>query len=275
MPRWIIRPRKISTTPRLLASKLGIQTRSYPSARNQRQGFNFDRDFFLVYPDPTFVGHSAFGGDDGALCYEQLYRFFSQSKAGQRVLLRQSGLPIPDTTSSQIVASNWLVQRNEQTGRFQAHQPNSFIVRPLRHSGGSGFRLTSDPTDFIAGQEYVQRLFPKTREYRLIYVKGQLAVTLRKKVREGTRADQPWNHAVGATFQTVNDLPSCKLTGTDIFTRLSTQPIIQHAHLVAVDVLYARGKYVICEFNSCPGLSIESNLMRIVNVLSPQVVHQP
>lgn len=274
MPRWIIRPRNISTTPHALATHLNCQTRKYPSARNIRRGFDFHRDFFLVYPDPDTVRFRVLQptvGADGRDIYERLYRFFSQTKAGQRKLLKQAGIPVPDTTTRQDVAASWLVP--ESDGGTSSDTPiPAFIVRPLRHAGGIGFRLTSSPTDFREG-EYVQKLFPKTREYRLVYVRGQLVTVLRKRVQEGTQANQPWNHHVGATFQTINDIPACRLTGTDCFTRLSTNPIIQSAHLVAVDVLWNRQGYVVCEFNSCPGLTIENNLLRIVqHVQAAEVV---
>jgi hypothetical protein len=242
-----------------------------------------------VYPDPDYISfgmgtgtqphRSGNDGGDDREKYERLYRFFSQTKAGQRTLLRASGIPVPDTTTRQDVAASWLVPRTEEPsldnprGQREGAETPTFIVRPLRHAGGIGFRLTKTPTDFIPGQEYVQRLFPKTREYRLIYVKGTFLVTLRKKVPEGTPRDQPWNHSAGAVFKTINP-ETCKLADTDCLSRLSANPIIKSAHIVAVDVLWNLSGYVVAEFNSCPGLSIETNLSRIAqHVQVTELVH--
>lgn len=272
MPRWIVRPRNIGSTPRQLALRLNCMTRRYPSERNKRKGFSFLRDFLLVYPDPEYMERM-----DGASTetYHQLYRFFSRNKCEQRILLRSYGLPVPDTAARKSTAASW----NNGDGRDDRSDAevvlSSFIVRPLRHAGGIGFRLTSDPTDFIEGQEYVQRLYPKTREYRLLYVRGELVSCLRKTVQEGTRSDAPWNHSVGATFKTINDIANCKLAATDCLYLLKQNPIIRTAHLVAVDVLYAKGTYVICEFNSCPGLTIENNLQKVVqHVQSSEIVQR-
>jgi hypothetical protein len=263
MPRWIIRPRKIGTTPRQLAQRLDCSTRQYPSEQNKRKGFSFLRDFLLVYPDPDYLERM---DDTDTQTYHQLYRFFSRNKCEQRTLLKSAGLPIPDTTGRRVTAALWGAGHEETTTNStdeSLQNRTTFIVRPLRHHGGIGFRLTQDATDFIEGEEYVQKLFPKTREYRLIYCYGELLSVLRKKA-PGTSADQPWNHLSGAHFQTINDIPNCKLSSTDCFDKLKQNHIIKTAHLVAVDVLYAKRKYVICEFNSCPGLTIENNLQKVV-----------
>jgi hypothetical protein len=50
---------------------------------------------------------------------------------------------------------------------------------------------------------------------------------------------------------------------------LSENPVVQAADIVAVDILYDKVKpqYVVCEFNTCPGLDIVDNRAKIVEAI--------
>lgn len=187
--------------------------------------------------------------------YRSLYSFFSSNKPTQRELLAGAGLPVPET------------YQTHSDARYAT--PGAWISRPLRHSGGLGYRRTEDVSDFTEGEEYIQRVYPKDREYRLIYVYGQHLITLRKKVPEGLTNDQPWNHSNGAFFQTIHHWENCRLASTDILARLQSLPIIMYAHIVAVDVMWSNSLgYSVCELNACPGLTIDNNLRKVAAYVS-------
>lgn len=264
--RYVVRPSHIRRTPQLIAEGLNATTRRYPG----RGPYDPRRDFFLVYPRPGCLDSGAIseparllssrrvaqerGSGSTSLSYEELYEFFSSDKARQRISLAAAGVSTPYTARSSSVRTNNTVP------------VGSFITRPLRHSRGQGYRITPDPNDFIPGQEYIQQLYPKDREYRVIYCYGDPIIVLRKKVAEDTPQEAPWNHAAGARFQTINDVPNCRLCHTEFFETMDRLPIIKSAHLVAVDVMYSNTLgYSVCEFNTCPGITIEANLRKVVS----------
>jgi len=236
-PRIIVRHPKIFSTPKAFAEAFGVKTRS---AERERAS-DWNRDFFMGgYPSPHLVRNAPD-------YYPALAAFFSANKRDQRVFLGRMGLPTP------VVG-----------------QP-PYVVRPLRHQGGEGWRITQDRRDFNPEREYIASVFPKTNEYRLVYVHGTLQLMLTKiranpEVRLGT--DVPWNHG-NTQFQTIPIETSNLLTHTDCLQRLLNNRIIREAHYVGVDVLYNRRSrdWVICEFNSSPALQIPENREKIVNFL--------
>lgn len=243
---YVIRPRGIRGTPAKMAGTLQCQTRFYPNTRHPRR-YDYLRDFFMTVPHPEHVSNAP-------ATYNDLYHFSSRNKYGQRSIL-SNFVPVPRFAATQAEAASL-------TG-------TQFVVRPLRHSGGLGYRTTGDRLDFIGGQEYISELFPKRREYRIIFLFGQPVVVLRKKPNEGVDETQPWGHE-NSTFQTINDVPSCKLSGTDVFTRLSAMPAVQAAHITAADILYnskSDPKYAVLELNFCPGIDIENNVNTITEVI--------
>jgi hypothetical protein len=150
--------------------------------------------------------------------------------------------------------------------RFGPYPNTRWVVRPLRHRAGQGYRITQDPTDHDPAREYVQELYPKRREYRIIYCMGVPIITLLKRVPENADPDGPWNHACGSTFITIEDLSRSYLRHTDVYDRLSAVPVIQNAHLVAADVLLGEDNdYVVSELNFCPALTIEANLRKVAS----------
>jgi hypothetical protein len=186
--------------------------------------------------------------------YNDLYHFSTRNKYGQRQIL-SAFVPAPKAATSGHEA-------NTLSG-------DKFVVRPLRHSGGIGYRVTGDRLDFVVGQEYISELFPKRREYRIIFLFGKPLITLRKKPNDDVDSDAPWGHE-NSKFQTIIDVPGCRLSGTDVYERLGAMPVVQAAHIVAADVLYnnkSDPKYSVLELNFCPGIDIDNNRSTIVEAI--------
>lgn len=180
-----------------------------------------------------------------------VHNFFWKNKLEQRRALSASGLPIPWTSGV-------------SSGEPPAGQ---FVTRPLRHSGGADYALTPQlPT---TGQGYTSAIFPKDREYRIIFIYGEPVVFLRKRVPEGTGSHLPWNHAVGGTFQTINDIAGSKPSQSGAIEALRSNPVIRAAHIVGVDILWRRHgqdgnpDWCVVEFNSSPALTIDGNLAKV------------
>jgi hypothetical protein len=251
MTRFVVRPASISRTPRELAHLLNAQTRRYPSNTNIR--FNYQSDLFLIYPPPSHVetqGRSEHGQFTAPLSYAALHRFYSSNKFTQRSLLSQAHVPTLDSYST-------------RHGAAQAN-PGQFVVRSLRHSGGRDYRIAQEATDFVEGREYIARVYPKTAEYRLIYVLGTPLILLKKKNPNNIPPELPWNYNNGSSFSTIKDIPSSKIARSGLIEKLTAVPIIIHAHLAAVDILWSDDRPpAVCEVNTCPGLSIEANLEKV------------
>jgi len=233
MTRYVVRPKGILTTPRLLAEKLDARTRSAGQVCWQS-------DFFLYYPEPSVVRNA-----DEA--YHKVFNFARKTKKGQRDAIRETGVLVPD-----------------------CYESDRCVVRPLRHRSGSDFRIVPAGTAHNTTTEYVSPFFSKQWEYRLIFSKGTHLLTLFKRVDPGTPSDVPWNHACGSTFVTTDNWNACRLRHTSVLGDLQGCPIINTAHLVAVDVMLRKQplgawEYAVCEYNFCPSLSIESNLEKVVN----------
>lgn len=231
MTRFVIRPKSILTTPRALAEKLGAR-----GTRTDRA--DWSRDFFLSYPENVANADET---------YRLLRRFASKTKKGQRDAIRQTGVHVPE-----------------------CYESDRCVVRPLRHMAGAGFQIVPrTELQFNPATHYASPFFPKKWEYRLIFVKGRHTLTLFKRVDPGTPSDVPWNHACGSTFVTTDNWENCRLRHTEVLTHLLACPIIQAAHLVAVDVMLNKTpggswNYAVCEYNFCPSLSIEGNLEKVI-----------
>ena len=238
--RYVIRPQSIRTTPRLLANAFNAQTFRWPNRRSTLP--NWEQDFFLVYPRPSQVLHCT---DE----YDVIWNVGRATKPVQRAYLSSHGVPVP------------LVFNHQQLGPYIGR----WIVRPLRHSQGVGYRITEDPYDHDPQVEYVQRLYPKRFEYRIIFCLGTPLITLLKRVPDDIDPDGPWNHSNGSYFVTVHDINNNRLRHTDVYDRLLAVDVIKHAHLVAADILLGDGNdFVVTEINFAPALTIESNLQKVV-----------
>ena len=293
--RYIIRPRKIYSTPKRLKDALfARRTVAYPFVGNRRPSLL--RDFFLAYPpedeledyeqillatpgtrsayrrsglrsveQPLHIGCSD-QPDQRILSPLDRYRvarqFATANKPAQRALLESpsgGSFPVPPTATTREGA-----QSLRGISRDLQFPSTKFIVRPLRHTMGQGWRLTEDPTDFIEGQEYIQAVYPKNHEYRVIAVRGVPIITLLKRVPEDLPRSQPWNHANGSSFVTVNDPDSNRLRYCDILDRIQSSPLMQSIDLAGIDIMYRReGEYAVTEVNLCPALTIEDNIQKV------------
>jgi len=216
--------------------------------------------------------------------YASARTFASSTKPLQRRILADSGYPIPWTSTvrrnitsmdGQQTSQSFGNPRYPSTPGFilgmeqpqQSVEPNdvgSYIVRPLRHTRGQGWRLTSSPTDFEEGREYIQEIYPKNHEYRVIAVRGMPLVTLYKRRPEGTPHDQPWNHTNGSSFVTVSNPDNDRLRYTDVYEKIKSTDLFKSLDLIGLDIMIAsRGQYVVTEVNLCPAVTLEHNLQRI------------
>lgn len=267
--RCIVRPPGIITTPKLLKRVLGARR----TISGDRQPSWF-QDFFLYYPPieelieygltrPSSLSRQInnlrpeytfrFGNDwvDG---YRQIHAFCSSSKPAQRFRLHGYGFPIPPTFDRQSTAA----------GCSGPSYSGQYIVRPKRHRSGIGWRLTRSITDFNEQSEYIQELYPKNHEYRVIAIRGEPIVTLLKRVPENTPRASPWNHSCGSSFVTVHSDENNRLRHTNIYDLIRETPLFKHMDLIGVDVMYRRdGQYAVSEVNTCPALQIPSSIEKV------------
>lgn len=241
-PKFIVRHPDILTSPKELAHELGIKTRKARPGKEVRWG----RDFFMHYPSANVV--------KGRLeSYLPLWDFFSANKRDQRRALARHGLPVPAEVPNGALATH-------------------VVIRPLRHSHGHGWLVQDHRAVYNSTTHYASELFPKTNEYRLIYVLGKPIIFLRKApTRDNLRPDEPWNHG-NTTFETIpeEDWARSNLrVHTNAFTVLGECSILRDAHYVGVDILYNRRthEWVVCEFNVCPALTIEGNRRRVAEAI--------
>lgn len=244
----IVRPKGILSTPkrlRDLAREVGHDCKLSRVDTVQPSRLDFQRDFFLAYPsDPN--DHIRHKPPD----YEAIRSFYVSTKQAQRGLLEASGIKTPEAY------------------RYSGHSRSGlYVVRPLRHSGGRNYRVTDNPLDFRSGTEYISPLFPKTWEYRAIYYRGTLVLTLLKRVPEDLDSTLPWNHSNGSSFVTVRNFENNRLRHCSVLDDLQNSPV-KNAHLVAYDILLSRDyEYCVCEANFCPSLTIPDNLEKVLQCL--------
>lgn len=247
---FIIRPRSIYSTPSALAQDLGCRTRRWPTRRPLTIDYN--RDFIMAVVPPQ-------GVLNGTADYAQTFNFAQKHKLGQRQAIARAGIPTPSCAGHQAEAERL--------------SGESFVIRPLRHSGGRDYRVSRDRFDFRDGQEYVSELFPKRREYRVIFVFGQPLIWMRKKPDEGVTREAPWGHA-NSKFQTIHDTRGSRLGATDCVPRLMDFAPVRGAHICAADILYSSrvpGFYSVLELNFCPGLEIDNNRQKVVEAIRSRI----
>lgn len=246
-PRVIVRPRDILSTPRSLAEGLSCRTRRINHRTNRK--YSYTHDFLLTYPPLSLMDEETHALSNR---YNLLRRFAASDKPSQRYAL---ALPCPTTRSRGVL----------QGPSQSTICPNGYIVRPLRHSRGIDYRHTQDPEDYSPETEYISEVFPKSHEYRVITVFGKIACILRKRPPENALPHEAWNHHQGSSFQTV-EAERCNLIHTSCLTDILSNPIIQLAHLTGIDILLAKNpwRYVFCEVNFCPALTIPDNLTKVI-----------
>lgn len=248
---FVVRPKGILGTPKKVADDLEWRLRKYPNPRFPNRTYDLRRDFLMMPVDPAHLTNVT-------RKYLDYYHFTTRHKYGQRLLLRDAGIPVPATAGT----------TGEAWG-FAFDPGLRFVVRPLRHSGGRRYRVTESPTDFNPGLEYISVLFPKKREYRVIFVYGKPTVWLRKKPNEGVDEAAPWG-AINSFFQTIDDVTGCRLSATDCVPRLSDFSVVKGAHIIAADILFNKDcdpKYTVLELNACPALQIDDNRAKIVEAI--------
>lgn len=220
--------------------------------------------------------------------YQSARTFASSTKPEQRRQLYTLGFPVPWTSSQntgpQTLEPFGIPQYPTTPGYEMGLEPTQsnvvseqitrYIVRPLRHSGGQGWRLTDSPSDFREGREYIQEVYPKDHEYRIIAIRGEPLITLYKRRPEHLSFDQPWNHTNGSSFVTVHNPDNNRLRHTDIYTRIAATDLFKSLDLIGLDIMLSRrNHYVITELNLCPAITIPDNLQRIKDhVLSDRFV---
>jgi hypothetical protein len=245
---YVVRPPGIHGTPRQVADELGFRLRKFPNPAVPDRVFDYSRDFLMTPVPPANLRNVS-------TPYYDTFAFATRNKYGQRRALETAGIPVPSVAAT-----------HEEAGRLAGTR---FVARPLRHSRGVGYRVTSDRSDFTPGREYISELYPKRREYRIIFVRGEPLIFLRKKPHEGVDETQPWGHE-NSRFQTINDVAGSRIGGTDAAAVLSRYPVIKGAHIAAVDILYNNRDpkpWVALEINFCPGLDIDNNRARVVEYI--------
>lgn len=255
MIRYIIRPKTFRKSPSRLAEALNVETRKWPNRQSILP--NYQKDFLIGLPNP---GETLHAPDN----YELTYSFFHRNKLQQRKMLKASGVPIPWTYG---------VSQEEAPG-------TKYVIRPLRHMGGHDYQLveTVGSVDIYANPalgKYVSAIFPKKREYRVVFVYGEPLIYLRKKVPEGLSMEQPWNHDNGSSFKTIQNPSECKLHSKcdiDIVALLRNSPVVRGSHLVGADIMWDGQTAVVAELNSAPALEIENNIQKVADFIREKTV---
>lgn len=248
MIKHIIYPSGIITTPRRLKEELNAR---YLSSRITRH-HNPSSTLFLSYAresvhttgvatHPTYVG---------------LSEFYRSSKLSQRKKIGLCGVGVPASATRGSAE----LETIEDLG-------HGFVCRPFNHRGGQGWRHVSTPHE-VGNEEYVSPIFPKYREYRLIYVLGEPIIVLRKRpVRDSSeRIDPtvPWNHAQGSSFVTVNEASNDYTLQTSLREDLENVLVLKQSDIVGIDVMLDRhNNYQVCEFNTCPALTLDNNIEKV------------
>lgn len=266
MTRYIIRPAGISTTPNIFKSVLNAQrTVKYPGS--SRRVLHREHDFFLAYPPLECLGDT-YATPESRNNYQRSHDFYTSNKPRQRNILRALGFPVPRTVTGD--------QQDNQQDHWE--RQSTYIVRPLRHSGGREYRLlyrnsgaftteTGETYTPNSETEYVQELYPKNHEYRILIVKGTPLITLLKRISPDVSNTQPWNHAQGASFVTVRNPENNRLRHTNVYDLIhQNHQFFSGIDLCGLDILVNlqhTEPYVICEANLCPSVTIPDNLERI------------
>lgn len=241
---YIHRPPSILSTPKRLADAITNLQSVQCRARKiiPRSARNILRTFY-----PMGSNTSPLGADNPFL-------FFSGSKADQRENIRLQEIPTVPCA------------RTHEEAEGLPDYGHGFVVRPLRHSQGRGWRATTNPRDFTSNREYIQSLVQKKREYRAILCRGELLLLLRKTVAE-LNGLVPWNHTQGSRFITV-DPERANLRSTSILEAVSRSQLVRNIDLVGIDIIQDENNNAfVLEFNSCPSLTIEDNIQKVAEYL--------
>jgi hypothetical protein len=263
MIRYILRPPSFGSTPKRLRKYLRAQ-KVVKVIPQEHISVDWNQDFFMAYPPMEMVSNAP---PD----YREMRALYVSDKLRQRQWLHAQGIAVPRTFT-----------RLQQP--FGIDTPSvsnrEYVVRPVRHSQGIGYRLTQDTSDFDPQSEYLSEVFPKRWEYRVILSYGKPIITLLKKfIRDPANFNMPWNHAHGAYFVTCHNYRTNRLRWTNLYDVISSNTVLQQFHIVALDVLLAdrhqlglsNHPYAVCEMNFCPALTIQNNL----DTVKAHALHRP
>jgi len=300
--RFVIRPAHIRTTPRLLKEALGAErTLRWPGPSNRKP--SWIKDFFLTYPAPEELQEYAESHRNAQLfrrhttastildtgrhqdfslgwldSYNLAREFASVSKPAQRRILSEScGFPVPWTSyvsgTRTLTFGASLAVREPSDGSMGAigSTAPTHIARPFRHTGGQEYHLRSNATDYDPQREYIQEIYPKKHEYRIIAIRGVPLITLYKRRPDHLSYTDAWNHTNGSTFVTVTNPDNDRLRHTNVYDLVRNCDLFKVIDLAGIDIMLARqGQYVITEVNLCPAVTLPDNLERIKqHALSP------
>lgn len=233
----IIRPQGIKTTPENIANWLETKTMT-----SNQYSPDWKKDIFLYYPQFNIKNVNS--------VYNLLCCFFHQTKYQQRLEIKEAfKFPIPNDFPN---------------------LSEYFVVRSMSHSQGKNYRLTKDKNNYVPFQEYISPCFPKTHEYRVLFFMGEYVTTFEKSVEEGKTKpapEQPWNHENG-TFWFSRESPTNFMKKQGIVDQLLSCPIIKFGHLIGIDLMWhsPTKQWCICEFNSCPSVTLEHILDKIKTI---------
>lgn len=245
--RFVVKPNKFRKTPLLLKRTLGARKLvSYPG--RYQPALDYTQDLFLAFPALDRYPNRI---DNVPASYSALSSFYHSNKRTQRRLIGEY-LKTPESFAS-----------SQDAVRL------TYIVRPLQHFGGHNYKVTNDPNDYDPATEYISPAFPKWREYRVLFVKGNPLIILRKKPGPECTEYSAWNHTSGSYFQTVIDRASSPLLQTSFLSDADSCVLLRDSHLVAVDVLINRQQqYAVTEFNFSPAITIPANLEVIAHAFA-------
>jgi hypothetical protein len=218
------------------------RTYAYPNRLDTPQ-FDYEKDFLFAVPKQEDTLNAPEG-------YPELRSLYYKHKGGQRRWLSSQGICTPDD--------------------YEPHE-GKYIQRPFNHHSGRDYTVLDSAPDSVPEGYYAAPLFKKTHEYRILMVKGEPLITLLKRNPEdgAIPVDQPWNHANGSSFITVNNPENNRLRHTSVVADLHSNPTLNTAHILGVDVLYNHDdrSYAVCEVNFAPSITLENNLTTIKNHL--------
>ena len=235
---YLTRP-KFWVSGNKVATALGFTPIRIPPRRpSLLPEFDFHRDFVASYDSRIVIN-----GDQEII--NQLRQYWVLNKPQQRRYLQSRGVKIPED--------------------YDAHE-DKWVIRPNRHTKGQHFQVVTGYRD-VPSSHYIAPLFPKVSEWRMVFVKGQRAYTMRKDLPiEGIPVDQPWNHANGSSFMTFRERTAPVELATSVLADLQQLPIIKDAHIMLADIMVdANNNYAVCETGFLPGLSIAANVQTIAN----------
>lgn len=245
--RYIIRPERIITTPRLLARRLGARARRV-SRLPSTVIIDRTKDFLIAPVQRHMIKREQY-----TETYARALHFCSRNKYGQREVLKEY-FPVPKSYNS---------------GETINCSETPLIIRPFRHMHGEDYNVINEGDYTIPSGYYGSEVYPKKNEYRVICVRGVPIITMVKKFSgEQPAVSAPWNHAQGSSFVTVSDPNNDRLRHTTFYQDLQNCPIIKELDYCGIDILVAlrhNPMYNLCEINLCPALTIEDNIRKVTD----------